>query len=735
MNRIVSVAAFVVGLGAVVWVGRGYVASPLALTMTALIGAVYVAGALELLAFQRATAALVRRLAAVPPDLSHPGDWLRLLPPSLQTPVRLRLEGERVGLPGPALTPYLVGLLVLLGMLGTFLGMVVTLKGAVLALETTTDLQTIRAALAAPVKGLGFAFGTSVAGAAASATLGLVSALCRRARLQAAQRLDTTIATTLRGFSRAHERQATLEALQVQAQALPAVVNTLQAMMARMERQSRARDERLLAEQERFYRDATGTYADLARAVDRSLKESLTESARLAGATIQPVVAATMTGMARETTALQELVAETVERQLVGIAERFATSVTRVADTWTAALTSHERTSENVSRHLQAALAAHTDTFAQRSAALLAAVDGAHVALRTELAATTTGLAQEAAARHARLADTVATQLDGLAGRFGTAVTTVAGTWTTALATHERVSAHLTGEIRASLDAFTDTFAQRSAALLATIGERAAARQTELAATDEARLAALTRALGAMAAALQQEWQQAGARTLAHQEQICHTLAATGRDLSAAAHAQASSTITEVARLVQTAAAAPGAAAEVIGQMRQELSASVARDNELLAERSRMMETLGTLLAAINHASTEQRQAIEALVGSSTALLERSATRFAADLEAQSATIAAAAGQITGGAVEVASLGEAFGLAVQLFGESNDKLAAALARIEGALDKSMARSDEQLAYYVAQAREIVDLTIMSQQQIIGDLQQRSGTPAAVTGEV
>jgi hypothetical protein len=35
--------------------------------------------------------------------------------------------------------------------------------------------------------------------------------------------------------------------------------------------------------------------------------------------------------------------------------------------------------------------------------------------------------------------------------------------------------------------------------------------------------------------------------------------------------------------------------------------------------------------------------------------------------------------------------------------QSNDKLVAHLQRVEGALTKSMARSDEQLAYYVAQA--------------------------------
>ncbi|BAL26969.1 DUF802 domain-containing protein [Azoarcus sp. KH32C] len=736
MNRKICVAAFLIGLAAVCWVGAGYIGSGLLpLTMTMIIAAVYVTGSVEMLRFHRATDALAQALKSIPEDLSHPGEWLAKLPASLQNPVRLRIEGERAGLPGPAVTPYLVGLLVLLGMLGTFLGMVVTLNGAVLALESTTDLHTIRAALAAPVKGLGVAFGTSVAGVAASAMLGLISALCRRERLQTAQLLDTKVATALRGFSLVHQRQETYKALQLQATALPEMVGTLQAMMAQMDRQSRELNERLVAEQERFYREAKGMYSELAGSVDKSLKTSLTESARLAGETIQPVVTETMAGIARETSALQERVAEAVQTQLAGISERFDTSVTKVSDTWTAALASHERTGENLNRQLQGALAAYTDTFEQRSAALLASVEGAHAGLRADLSATTTAMAQETSALHARLADTVETQLDGVAARFDTAVGTVTNTWSAALAKHESTSEALTAAMHRSQDAFTATFAERSATLLATVSETAARLQADLAAKDEARQTALARMLEAMAASLQQEWQQAGAHTLAQQEQITRTLGETARDIAASAQAQATNTIDEVARLMETAAEAPRAAAEVIGQLRHELSASIARDNELLAERSRIMETLGSLLDAINHASTEQRTAIDALVASSTTMLEHTGKRFTASIDAESARIADVAGQITGGAVEVASLSEAFGLAVQLFSESNDKLMGTLQRIEGALDKSMARSDDQLAYYVAQAREIIDLSIMSQRQIVEDLQQISGNQAAAASEV
>jgi hypothetical protein len=640
MNRNLCGAAFVIGLIAVAWVGVGYVGSnPLALTMTALIAAVYTVGALELFRFQQTTSTLALALSAIPHDLSNLGDWLDKVHPSLQNAVRLRIEGERAGLPGPAVTPYLVGLLVMLGMLGTFLGMVVTLNGTVIALESTTDLQTIRSSLAAPVKGLGLAFGTSVAGVAASAMLGLISALCRRERLQTGHLLDTKIATVLRGFSLAHQRQETFKALQFQARALPDVVDKLQAMMGQMERQSQQLNERLLANQESFYRDVKGVYSELACAVDKTLKESLTESARMAGETIQPVVEATMAGIARDTGLLHERMASTVERQL-----------------------------------------------------------------------------------------------DGLSARFSTTVDTVSETWTAALATHERTSKALTSGVQTSLESFAETFERRSASLLSTVGEAHSALQADLAIRDQQRLAALMQALEAMAASLQREWQAAGTQTAAQQQEICKTLEQTGRQVAAQAQAHARDTIDEIARLMHAASEAPRAAAEVIGQLRQELSNSFVRDNELLEERSRVMATLNTLLDAINHASTEQRAAIDALVASSAALLDRASGHFTDKVEAESARMTEVAAQVTSSAVEMSSLSEAFGFAVQLFGESNEKLVANLQRIESSLDKSTVRSDEQFAYYVAQARELIDLSIMSQKQVVEDLRRLSGKPALLGGE-
>ena len=260
--------------------------------------------------------------------------------------------------------------------------------------------------------------------------------------------------------------------------------------------------------------------------------------------------------------------------------------------------------------------------------------------------------------------------------------------------------------------------------------------QTALQARDEQRLTAWTDALGAMGAKLSQEWEKVGADTASRQQEICDALAQTARDISSQTQAHANDTIAEISRLVQAASEAPKAAAEVVAELRQKLSDSMVRDTAMLEERTRMLGTLETLLDAVNHASTEQRTAVDALVASSAELLERVGVRFTDRVEAETGKLGAVAAQVTGSAVEVASLGEAFGAAVHLFGESNDKLVAHLQRIEAALDKSLTRSDEQLAYYVAQAREVIDLSMLSQKQILEDLQRvggHSGDQRALAG--
>jgi hypothetical protein len=764
MNRLLFTAVFFLGALGVVWVGIGFIDSSfLALLMTSIIGAVYALGAFELRQFRQATATLSAALAAVPDNLTELGDWLVSVPDSLQNCVRLRIEGERVGLPGPGLTPYLVGLLVMLGMLGTFLGMVVTLNGAVFALEKTTDLQAIRTALAVPVKGLGLAFGTSVAGVAASAMLGLMSALSRRDRMQAAQLLDTRIATVLRRFSLVHQRQETFKALQLQSQALPAVVDQMQAMMAQMadmnQQLGQQLSQRLLGNQEGFHSEVKTIYADLATSVDQSLRTSLSLSAQAAGDSLKPVVEAAMSGIARDANLMHARMAETVQMQLDGLAARFGASATAVADTWTAALSSHEQASAGMVSGIGSALAEFNASFEQRSGALV-------------------------------------------------------GTWTAALGSHEQASAVMVAAMGDALTGFNASFEQRSGALVATVGQAYASLQTEHAERDQQRQQAWTLSLEAMSASLARELQQTGVQTLSQQQEICTTLTRAVQDITDQAQTSASKSLGDttrliasaeelmrsriaseaqwleqhrermdqlasllrtelgalkedealrgnaaverlgqlqtalashlttlgtaleepIMRLIQTASEAPRAAADVIVQLRQEISSNVARDNALLEERSRIMETLNALLTAINHASLEQRAVIDSLVASSAVALNAAGSAFADNIATEAAKLADIAAHVTSSAIDVASLSDAFGFAVQSFNEANEKLIVNLQRIEGAMDKSMLRSDDQLAYYVAQAREIIDLSMSSQKDILDALRQLPARPGMLAEE-
>jgi hypothetical protein len=87
--------------------------------------------------------------------------------------------------------------------------------------------------------------------------------------------------------------------------------------------------------------------------------------------------------------------------------------------------------------------------------------------------------------------------------------------------------------------------------------------------------------------------------------------------------------------------------------------------------------------------------------------------------------------QFASRSAEIASLGDAFNSAVTLFSDSNNQLIENLTRIEASLEKSNNRSDEQLGFYVAQAREIIDHNLLSQKEIIDALRaQRRMLPAA-----
>jgi uncharacterized protein YaaR (DUF327 family) len=538
MNTALFSTAICAGIGALLWMASSFVgADPLALVITGLIACAYGLGVAELLQFRKSTGSLVNALDTLdshaPTDADSLTSWLKRLDSSLCNPVRLRISGERVGLPAPAFTPYLLGLLIMLGLLGTFVGMVETLGGAVTALEGSTELEAMRQGLAAPIRGLGLAFGTSVAGVATSAMLGLAASLCRRERMLATRKLDTASSEHLQQFSSSYQRQQAYDNLETQARALPLLGQRLEQLAENLEAMGNTLSDTLLAQQRKFYDHTGKEFTELATSVNKSLENKLGESGRLAGESIRPVV----------------------EEAMNGIRENFEIS-----------------------------------------------------------------------------------------------------------------SRQLTRDFESSSKKWIE----------------------EQQHTDRQRLEAWT-------ASLQNS-----------QESTVSQLTRAGE---------------EMARLIEVTGETPRAAAEVIAELRREISANIERDNSLLEERQKLVADLGELFSSQEQAMKAQHQGIDTLVGSTAETLQDIGRRFDQQVDTGISGLSGIAAEFSGGSAEISALGETFSKAIERFSDSNQALIGSLGQIEPSLEQSTTRSDEQLGYYVAQAREVIDHSLQSQREIIEQMRE------------
>ncbi|MEQ9464371.1 MAG: hypothetical protein RJQ10_11990 [Haliea sp.] len=485
MVKTLSALVFLLGLALIAWMGAGFVhTSPLALLVTLVIGVFYAIGYAELWRYQGDTGALEAALAGAGGEAGSAaielGSWLGTLPASLRTAVSLRIQGEPVALPAPLLTPYLTGLLVMLGLLGTFVGMMATLQGTVTALEGSTELAAIRAGLAAPIKGLSMAFGTSVAGVGASAALGFISTLSRRQRLAAGRLLEHRTATVFKSHSRTHYREQMLEHAVSQTAQLPALVATI----------------------EQGFRDSI------------------------------------------------------------------------------------------------AAQAAH----AAQLPALVAAIEQ--------------GQRDSIAAQAAQLPALVATLEQGL---------------------RDSIAAH--GEWAAStLEPAIDT---------------------------------------------------------------------------------------TVAGLATAVADITGELRQAVTGIRAEAEAAAQRELALLEQQRSLLAELTTTAVALREEAGQHRASADALMENAGRLLADTSARFETRVETDSSRLAEVADHFAASAIELSSLGEALGAAMAQFQDNSTELRATLAQMDAALSSSAQRSDEQMGYYVAQAREVIDHSVLAQQQLIEQLRQLS----------
>ncbi|WP_309043600.1 DUF802 domain-containing protein [Marinobacter sediminicola] len=551
MSRLFFFFAFAIGLAVTAWIGQRFLGSDLlALSVTVIIAAVYTLGFVELMGFRNTTRELQQKLSTTPESREQITSWLSGLPEQVQFSVQRRIDGHFAALPSPQFTPYLVGLLVMLGLLGTFAGMIVTLSGAASALDGSTELSVIRSALAAPIAGLSLAFGTSIAGVAASAMLGLASTLSRRELLQVSRQLDKILRQRLHHLSTDYQRQQAFKALESQADALPQMATAMESMTARMEQLGQQLEQSLTRNQQEFHTTVGGHYQTLATSVAESLEKALESSSRLTAERIEPIVSEAMASLQSSAGKLHENWSATTKQQLAELTESYQKGL---------------------------------DTLITR----------------------------------------ISEQLSQL---------------------HEQEAAR---------------------------GDAANERLAELEVTVTKHLTEL------------------------------------GLGLEA-----------PMTRLIETASETPKAAAQVISQLQSEITRNSERENQLLEERQRLVHELDSLLESQRNNADSQREAVDSLISGAGETLTGISERFNVLIQEQSQQLGKLGEDITGSSQEVGALSESFLAAVELFSASNSQLQESLTNIQKALDGAGKRHDEQLAYYVAQAREVIDLSVSSQKDVI-----------------
>lgn len=611
MTRILSIAAFVLGAAIVVWMGFSFMGSNiLAFVVTGVIGIVYVIGFVELMKFQRDSNTLENALKTVDESVTDLNAWLSRLSPSLQSSVRLRIQGEHTSLPVPMLTPYLVGLLVMLGLLGTFAGMVATLKGAVYALEGTTELEAIRAGLAAPIKGLSLAFGTSVAGVSASAMLGFISTLSRRQRLLSSRLLDGKMATVFQNFSLAYNRDQTFKAMQEQAQSLPLVAERLTTVAERLENFSRDVSQQLLDNQGKFHVELSRTYVSLADSVDTSLKQSVNDSSHLLSENLQssvksfhesiqglePLMANMVNNVNQEMRQTHTHLTDNLQQQFGQLSQQITNSSKEVGVVWQQGVKEHQASNGAMVEKVGATLSSHADQFNNTCDELLARFGTA---------------SEQWIVQHQ-------TQDQQRLSQWREALEKTAASveqHTNQLSAEQQVHSQKMLEKVSTLMDSTEQLIEKRVETESSWLNRYETRMTELTNTVSEQLQMLRNNEAQRSEAALEQLKTLNGEVAEHLQTL-------GQGLEA-----------PMTRLIETASETPKAAAEVISQLRAEMSNTVERDNQLLVERQHIFDRLTCVADALRESSTQQVDALQALVIESTDTLNGIGTRFNEQLD------------------------------------------------------------------------------------------------------
>ncbi len=697
MNRLAVL--LVAALGGLLVVRTGLVyrgTDPVALAVVVLIGFGLLVGVAELwLRLLRADRAR-REVTALPAPATV--EAVNAASPGVRGWLRAAMAGRSAPPSKPGFTPYLVGLLVMVGMLGTFLGLVDTMAGAQAVVGNSTDIDTLRAGLAGPFAGLTRAFGTSVAGVAGSATLGLAALFVRRSEAGVRVLLVDYATGALAHLTPAGRQTATLELLSglaersaegAAAAAGQALTTHLAAVHAALEAASE--------------REATRTDTLLAR-VDQLLDAEMVR---------------------REA---QRDMAVSTRDAIVGMAEAEGERTTAVAT----------RIEESVGQMLTA-LADH----GQRERADLEELTGLMGRLAVE--------ADERDAAQATRSTALAERLSSLAERSAEGAATAAG---------EALHTHL-GEVQAALQSASQSETGRTDALLARVDQLLEA-ETSRREAQRAEADALLDALAAREAERTETLVTAidcahAQRTRAAREAL-EDVRSRLADQATTLHDQVAETRDAVVRLAEAEGertdAVAGRIEASVGRVVEAVAAQGQRERADLEQLTTLMgrlsveaaeretaqasraEVLADQLEQAVRKQTERLAAFEEQLDgvrtrSAEALAERLSTHaegLAEKLASTTGVVSEASDLLRAGGAELSAVAEMFTDAVDGYRESNERWLSALGHLETTLDASGdGAAGAIVGEYLDQTREVFGDAMRFQRELFTELRAMRGS--------
>lgn len=737
MTRVAILVAGLAGL-AVIARAIAFYAGVDAVALAVCVGmaVVLVLGMIELARVAKETDALRAELAALPSDADV--TLLDRVSPELRSLLHARLERVALPLPTAVFTPYFVGLLVMLGLLGTFLGLFETLRGTHVVLGGSGDVDALRQGLIQPMQGLMRSFGTSAAGVTGSAMLGLASVFGRRATAELSRQVHVIVAGALASASPAERQLAAITTLAEQGRSLPDAAKALATATSEL----------------------TALRAELVRSIEattRSGADALTAASKAQADAIAGATTAQTDAIASAAKAQAEALAAAAKTQadaLSAATRSQAEAMTRTAQEITASITATAKQTSDAQTTASATSQKALLDGAQRvERALTAAIEKIEAAQAESIARADTRRDEADARAEARQREA----LEQSAHRIETSiVTTLAKAGEAAVLAGERsVEA-----AREAVSAFTRDAATTQASLLEAVAQKQAEASSEALAVhatslvdtvrarfdalraDEAqRSEALVASLAAVAQTVANETSSAVRAQTEAAEKLRGLADESARVIAAfetAAEAREAASASRLGELVKTLEQELAAASQTFVTAMSETTSST-RETEARAAAS--FATLAKTADEVAASARAQAEAIAQLASVSSSGLEDAEKRAEARLEAlttalggklgeTSDVVREAAASVQAASIELGATAEAFVSAVERNQRAAEEWLANLGRVEAAVaEAGEEAASDTLAQHLAHMHDVFERQLRFQQEVFDQLRALRGARA------